>query len=263
MNSHNSSVYGPVVSWRYGNSLGIDPIGAISTCSYNCIYCQLGEIQQKTIKRALFVTTEQILSDLQQSDWQNVDIITLSGSGEPTLALNLGEILDKISKTTAKPTLVLTNGTLLNLPIVREELNLANKVSVKLDGSNFEQLRRVDRPVPDLNWYDLLEGIKSFASQYPGELSIQTMILSPWDEQTLISYMKIISELAPQEIQLNLPRRPKPLIYQRDARGNHTETDTLPYEVRKLNCVSREVIEAIALTINETTNIPVRLPNLL
>ncbi|MGK7944070.1 MAG: radical SAM protein, partial [Microcystaceae cyanobacterium] len=37
------TVYGPVTSWRYGRSLGIDPIGSLSTCSFNCVYCQLGE----------------------------------------------------------------------------------------------------------------------------------------------------------------------------------------------------------------------------
>lgn len=48
------SVYGPVFSWRYGNSLGIDPIGQTSTCSFNCVYCQLGEIEQITRDRRLF-----------------------------------------------------------------------------------------------------------------------------------------------------------------------------------------------------------------
>jgi len=56
-----TAVYGPVSSWRYGRSLGIDPIGCVSTCSFNCVYCQLGEIEHKTSTRAIYVPTEQIL----------------------------------------------------------------------------------------------------------------------------------------------------------------------------------------------------------
>lgn len=260
MNLHSLSVYGPVTSWRYGLSLGIDPIGTVSTCSFNCVYCQLGEINRQTRERAVFVTTEQIIEDLQKFPWSNVDVITLSGNGEPTLALNLGEILTEIHKLTEKPTLVLTNGTLLNLPEVRKELNLASKVSVKLDGTDFAQIRSINRCVKEINWNDLLEGIQCFAREYSGELSIQTMVLSPWTEQTLTQYTRIVSALSPKEIQLNLPLRPKPLVHQLDGRGNHSPDADRPYGVRKLKCVSREVVEAIAQTITYATNIPVRLP---
>jgi len=257
------SVYGPVTSWRYGRSLGIDPIGSISTCSFNCVYCQLGEIERKTLKRSLFVDTEQIITDLEQFDHKSADIITLSGSGEPTLAMNLGEILSELDQITGKPTLVLTNGTLLNLPEVRKELNIASKVSVKLDGVDFEQVKRVDRPVEGINWDNLMEGIKMFSQEYSGELSIQTMVLSPWDNEMINKYIDIVSELAPYEIQLNLPHRPKPLVHQIDARGNHSDASSRVYQVIQLKCVGREVLEAIASRITKSTHIPVRLPKLL
>lgn len=84
-----TSVYGPVSSWRYGRSLGVDPIGQVSICSFNCVYCQLGEIEKKTSDRAIYIPTEQIIQDLKTFAPWDVDVITLSGSGEPTLALNL------------------------------------------------------------------------------------------------------------------------------------------------------------------------------
>lgn len=86
-----SSVYGPVPSWRAGKSLGIDLILHTSTCSFNCIYCQLGAIQNVTNIRRLFVSTKQVIDDFFNSNWQSADIITYSGSGEPTLATNLGK----------------------------------------------------------------------------------------------------------------------------------------------------------------------------
>ena len=111
-----SAVYGPVQSWRYGRSLGIDPIGQVSTCSFNFVYCQLGEIEIKTQQRQIYVPTSDILQGLEYFDPLYVDVITLSGSGEPTLAANLGEILKGIKTLTQRSILVLTNGTPLSDP---------------------------------------------------------------------------------------------------------------------------------------------------
>lgn len=253
-----TSVYGPVKSWRYGKSLGIDPIGVISTCSFNCVYCQLGEIEEKTIDRALFVPTEKIVADLKLFAPWDVDVVTLSGSGEPTLALNLGEILEKIKIITAKPTLVLTNGTTLLDAKTRSELSLADRVSLKLDAIEADRLRRINRPVAELNLANILMGIKEFRSQFQGELAIQTMILSPWNNETQAEYIRLVSEIAPTEIQLNTPTRPKPLKRELSGRGNHVKTDSIPYPVKILQCVSAEILEDLGNKIEKATNIPVR-----
>ncbi len=253
-----SVVYGPVSSWRYGRSLGVDPIGEISTCSFNCVYCQLGEIEDITRNRTIYVPTSQILAELQQFAPWDVDVITLSGSGEPTLAANLGEILTSIQTLTARPTLVLTNGTTLIDPLVRLELVKADQVSLKLDAVSAEGLRRVNRPVTDVNFPDLLAGIQHFCSEYPGKLGIQTMILSPWNEQMKAEYIQFIQTLTPTEIQLNTPTRPKPLKRQLDGRGNHSSSEERSYEVRQFKCVSPEVILTFADEIQQQTGIPVR-----
>lgn len=251
-----SAVYGPVKSWRYGRSLGIDPIGPVSTCSFNCVYCQLGEIEQKTHKRSVFVPTEQILSELAEFPKSEVDVITLSGSGEPTLAFNLDEILIGIKKQTDKPKLVLTNGTTLNNPEVRYSLGFADKVSVKIDGVTFRKWLGIDRPVPGVNFADIWEGIHKFKNEFRGEMSIQTMILSPWDTLDKVEYIGLIKSLMPREIQLNTPSRPKPLQRQLDGRGNHSQERD--YQVQQLKCVSRDVLEQFASEIYKNTKIPVR-----
>jgi wyosine [tRNA(Phe)-imidazoG37] synthetase (radical SAM superfamily) len=252
------AVYGPVDSWRYGRSLGIDPIGMISSCSFNCVYCQLGEIEKLSSDRSLFVSTAEIITDLQVFTPWNVDLITLSGSGEPTLALNLGEIISQIKQLTKKPVLVLTNGSLLNQITVRKELALADLVSVKLDGISPEKLQRINRPVADLNWSNIWEGIKQFRFEYQGFFSIQTMVLSVWDQATLEQYFELIKILKPDEIQLNTPGRPKPLKRQLDGRGNHTVKEFREYEVRLLKCVSLEKIQDLAMKIEQETEIKVR-----
>lgn len=253
-----SSVYGPVSSWRYGRSLGIDPIGAVSICSFNCVYCQLGEIEQKTCDRAIYVPTAKILEDLQQFAPWDVDILTLSGSGEPTLALNLGEILTSIQQCTGCPTLVLTNGTLLRNPEVRQALAKANKVSIKLDASSPDQLRRINRPVEGIDLGQILEGIQKFRAEFTGELAIQTMVLAAWDAGVQANYMRLMQDLAPDEIQLNIPKRPKPLTRQLEGRGNHLLSQALPYPVQVFKCVSTTFIQELATQIQNTTGIFVR-----
>lgn len=260
ISSKSASVYGPVKSWRYGTSLGIDPIGEVSTCSFNCVYCQLGEIERITSDRALFVPTEKIIQDLQSFAPWNVDVITLSGSGEPTLASNLGEILASIKQLTHRPTLVLTNATLLSDSTVRRELALTDKVSVKLDAVSPKRLQGVDRPAAGLNFADIWAGIKEFRASYSGEFGIQTMILSPWDLETQQEYIRLMRAIAPAEIQLNTPTRPKPLKRQFEARGNHGPAEERPYAVQQLKCVSAAILQEFATEIYNATKIPVRYP---
>jgi len=253
-----NSVYGPVNSWRYGRSLGIDPIGPVSTCSFNCVYCQLGEIVDKTRDRRIFIPTAQILADLQPFAPWDMDIITLSGSGEPTLAANLGEIITEIKNLTHCPVLVLTNATLLNDPTVCQQLALADKVSVKLDGVSPEKMRGVDRPVAGIELSEIFAGMQKFRQNYPGELGIQTMMLSPWRTDERAKYIEWVKAIAPAEIQLNTPTRPKPLKHELDGRGNHEPESDRPYPVQILKSVSRDILQQFADEITQATGILVR-----
>src|SRR5215218_7520939 len=129
-----STVYGPVASWRVGRSLGVDVLCVNSVCSFRCVYCQLGRINVHTAERRVYVPTERVLEDLRAADWRGADVITLSGSGEPTLAANLGEVIRGIKRLTGKPVLVLTNSAHLWDAHVRRELSRADSVFCKLDG---------------------------------------------------------------------------------------------------------------------------------
>ncbi len=255
-----TSVYGPVQSWRFGRSLGIDPIGPVSICSFNCAYCQLGEIEYRTNDRQLLIPTDQIQRELQAFDPWDVDVITLSGSGEPTLALNLGEILTMVKAMTAKPVVVLTNGTLLANPFVQQELAIADFVSVKFDAISTNQLNRVNRPLPKIDLVNLWASLLQFRQKYPGRLGIQTMMLTPWTEIEQAEYITLMAELQPDEIQLNTPTRPKPLQHHLDARGNHTATPDYP--VQFLKPVQPEVLQMFADRVESSLTIPVSSPPL-
>jgi wyosine [tRNA(Phe)-imidazoG37] synthetase (radical SAM superfamily) len=254
-----SSVYGPVASWRYGRSLGIDPIGPVSACSFDCVYCQLGVIEEKTRERRIFVPTSQILRDLHALPAADVDAITLSGSGEPTLALNLGEMLSAIKAATGKPVGVLTNASLLGDPAVRRELALSDFVAAKLDAVNDERFRRVDRPVGPTALAAIRSGLLAFRREYRGELAVQTMLLACWPDREMADYIAFIGELAPDEIQLCTPSRPRPLVHELDARGGRPG-DKASYAVQRLKRVDPRVLEDFAARVERETTVSVRRP---
>lgn len=255
------SVYGPVQSWRFGRSLGIDPIGTISRCSFDCVYCQLGEIEDKTSDRQCFVPTETIRQDLQTyAPWDDVDYITVSGSGEPTLALNLGEILTLAKTMTHKPTAVLTNGSLLDDPQVRADLAIADAVAVKVDAIRPETWERVNRPTDTIQWSTQWSSLLKFRQDYPGRLLIQTMLLFPWSEAEQVYYIEHMQQLHPDEIQLNTPTRPKGMGHHLEARANHPLAET-PYPARSLKPVTREALEEFRNHVWHATHIPVRIPD--
>ncbi|PSB13856.1 radical SAM protein [filamentous cyanobacterium Phorm 46] len=254
-----TSVYGPVQSWRFGRSLGIDPIGPDSSCSFNCVYCQLGEIEHQSCNRQIFVPTQKIQQDLQSFPVCDVDTITLSGSGEPTLALNLGEILVMAKQMTGKPVGVLTNGSLLGDRAVREELAIADWVAVKVDAISADTFRRINRPMPTINLQEIWASLLQFRQLYSGHLAIQTMLLTEWNEQDRAEYIRRMQALLPDEIQLNTPTRLCPLTHQLEARGNDLPNSCL-YPTRQLKQVNAEVLQVFADRIEKLMGIPVRYP---
>ncbi len=218
-------VYGPVKSWRYGNSLGIDPIGMVSTCSFNCVYCQLGKIERSSLQRQTFVKTAEIITLVKQKMTERPEVITLSGSGEPTLALNLGEIIRGVRQIVSIPIIVLTNGSLLGLDQVRSDLLLADEVSVKLDGIGTDRVDRVNRPCFPWHWDEFVDNFLELRRVFRGRLTIQTMLLSWWDDQERQAYVEGLNQIKPDRVYLNVPRRPKPKARLLQGRENLTKLE--------------------------------------
>ena len=248
-----SSVYGPVPSWRVGQSLGIDPICVNSICSFNCTYCQLGFIQVRINERRLFVPTEKILADLEESRWQQADIITISGSGEPTLAANLGEIVRALQNRTGKPVLVLTNGTLLHLPEVQVELGMADKVFVKLDAASEATFQRINRPVSGVTLARIVQSLVEFHSRYSGYLGVQ-MMFTRVNLGEVDQFAEILNRVRPDEVQLNTPTRPYPQDWVVQTRGSHEGVD---YPARPLKRITREEAGAIKARLRELTGLKI------
>lgn len=249
-----SSIYGPVRSWRLGWSLGVDVLCTDSICSFECVYCQLGKINRVTMERDVFVSTEKILEDLKNSDWQKADVITFSGSGEPTLAANLGEVIGKIKQLTGKTIIVLTNSTLLHDEKVRNEIALADRIFCKLDAWSDETLQKIDRPHKQVSLEKIISGIRLLRRDFKKFLAIQTMNLRLPKEQEIKKFAEILRSIKPDEVQLNLPTRPIPNDYFLETRGNKIE---IKPEFKKIKTISKTNLENVRLKLAKLTDSPI------
>ncbi|MFA6358042.1 MAG: radical SAM protein [Candidatus Omnitrophota bacterium] len=201
-------IYGPVPSWRLGSSLGIDPISkGRKICSFDCIYCQVGKAGLFTIKRKEFIQVKEIIDELITLPSLEIDYITFSGAGEPTLAENLGEMIKSVKLLRKESIAVITNGSLIAEEQVRKELALADFVIVKLDACSPESLREMNRPAKGIEFKSILEGLKEFRKSYPGKLALQIMFIQN-NKGNIGKYIDLANYIKSDEVQINTPLRP-------------------------------------------------------
>ena len=248
-----STVYGPVDSWRVGRSLGVDLLCDTSVCSFRCVYCQLGKINLHTGERKVYVKTGRVLADLLSSRWREADVITLSGSGEPTLAANLGEVIRGIKALTGKPVLVLTNSTTLNDAQVRRDLGPADEVFCKLDAADERTFRTIARPLAGLTLGAVVEGIRQFRADYAGRLAVQVMLMRPHRGRAE-EFARLLAAIGPDEVQLNAPLRPVPRVWDRDARGNG---QSVTPRASRVPAMSREEAAVFESRLQELTGLKI------
>lgn len=204
-------IFGPVPSRRFGRSLGVD-LTPFKTCDYDCIFCQLGPSKQTTAERKEYVPIEDVLAELR--DWLEndgqADVVTLSGSGEPTLHSYFGRVLDFVNENSDLPTVLLTNSSMLGLPEVRADAAKASIVKVSLSAWNQESFEWVNRPDPSLSFEEIVAGLKIFRKEYDGEMRMEVFLVAginstPEDVSRIAA---IADDIKPDLIQLNTAVRP-------------------------------------------------------
>jgi len=209
-------VYGPVPSRRLGFSLGVD-IVPYKICSLDCIYCQLGRTTRKEIVRKSYARKDDILREIGESvnRGKEIDFITFSGSGEPTLNSEIGILIEDIKKITSIPIAVLTNGTLLFMDDVQKNLMKANIVLPSLDAASFEIFKKINRPHRALKIDLIIDGLKRFREFYRGQIWLEIMLVKGFndDSQELSRIKKALSYIKPNRIHLNTVIRPPSEMY--------------------------------------------------
>jgi wyosine [tRNA(Phe)-imidazoG37] synthetase (radical SAM superfamily) len=205
-------VFGPVPSRRLGRSLGIDLV-PLKTCTYNCIYCQLGATTNQTLQRKPYIAVEPAIQQLKKklaTLSTPPDYITLSGSGEPTLNSEIGWVIEEVNKLASIPVAVLTNGSLLHLEPVREALMGADLVIPSLDAGNPSLFHFINRPHNSLRYSQVLQGLREFRREYPGQIWLEIMLCGGFNDvpQEIKRLQEEIKRINPDRIQLNTVVRP-------------------------------------------------------
>lgn len=204
-------LFGPVPSRRLGRSLGID-VTPLKTCSLDCIFCQCGDTAQHTAERAEFVPFADVCAELDRwlNSGETADYITFAGSGEPTLYSRLGELIAFIKGKTDIPVIVLSNGTLMHRPDVREEAAKAAVVKISLSAWDEESFQKINRPAPGLSFEQTVLGEQAFRNDFSGELWLEVFLMAGInDAPERVKQIAAVAEtIHPDKVHLNTAVRP-------------------------------------------------------
>lgn len=204
-------VYGPVPSRRIGRSLGIDLV-PFKTCTYDCIYCQLGPTTDLTLERKVYAPTEALLSECRKKleSKAKPDIISLAGSGEPTLNSDIGKVIRCLKKWTDIPVAVLTNGSLLWQSDVQDALMAADLVLPSLDAGDDDLFQRVNRPHPALSFENMVDGLAAFTRRFKGQVWLEVLLVAGMTASaTAVEKITArVRRIQPDRVQLNTVYRP-------------------------------------------------------
>lgn len=206
--------FGPIPSRRLGRSLGINNIPP-KICTYSCVYCQIGKTLKMKIEPQVFYSPSEIFREVEdkvkksKEKGELIDYLTFVPDGEPTLDINLGQEI-KLIKPLGIKIAVITNSSLIDKKIVRDNLREADLISFKIDSVEEEIWRKVDRPNRNLSLKDILNSMLKFKENFKGKIITETMLVKGINDNS--QYIKkvadFLAKLKPSRAYLSIPIRP-------------------------------------------------------
>ncbi len=205
-------IFGPVNSRRFGKSLGIDLSPSKKQCNFDCLYCELKPA--KTVDSYSDVlSVENIITALKNAfaKHQDIDVITLTANGEPTLYPYLDELIDEIDrlKGDAK-TLILSNGATIDKAEVQKALLKLDTVKLSLDCANAQCLKKLDRASKSIDIENIKRGMLAFKEIYKGALIVEVLFVKNIndDAQNISGLNEYLLKLQPSRIDIGSIDRP-------------------------------------------------------
>lgn len=205
-------LFGPVPSRRLGYSLGVDII-PYKTCTFDCVYCEVGRTTDKTSDVKDFGNADDIIAETKKFLSQfkgRIDHITFSGSGEPTLHSRLGYMAEEIRKFSGLPLALITNSSLLYREDVRASAMKFDVVLPSLDAASEETFIALNKPQPDITLDLMLEGLEKFVNDYQGRILLEILFVKGINDSNkdILDLRRIIGELKIKHLQINTIVRP-------------------------------------------------------
>ena len=203
-------VFGPVPSRRLGLSLGVDLI-PFKTCSFDCLYCEVGRTTEMTLTPVNYAPYKEVVREVEEKlRTCRPDVITIAGSGEPTLYADVEKVIDGIKEITEIDVALLTNGSLFwREEIVRRVLH-ADIILPTLSSAFEDTYRKIHRPPAELSLERVIEGLKKLRAMYRGRIYLETIFLAGINDtdQEIAALKSVIDAINPDKIQINTVVRP-------------------------------------------------------
>jgi wyosine [tRNA(Phe)-imidazoG37] synthetase (radical SAM superfamily) len=203
-------VFGPITSRRFGQSLGIDLSPNTKQCNFDCVYCELkGAKPVDSIQNPPKVSD--IVKEVKKAlkKYKNLDVITLTANGEPTLYPYLDELVKELHvvKNNSK-LLILSNGATCKENI--EILKNIDIVKLSLDCATQSCFKKIDRPLNGLHVEDIINGIKEFRRVYQKELVLEVLVVEGINDKKreFQKLKEIFEEIKPDRIDIGTIDRP-------------------------------------------------------
>lgn len=203
----NSIIFGPVTSRRFGQSLGIDLSPEKKQCNFDCLYCELkGAKPVDKIENPPSV--KDVMKELKEAlkKYKDLDVITLTANGEPTLYPYLAELIDEINKIKGNTkTLILSNGANI-IP----ELHKIDIVKLSLDCVTQRCFKRIDRPLKGLEVKEIIDSIIEFRKSFHKELILEVLVVQGVNdkEEEFQALRAVLKRIQPDRIDISTIDRP-------------------------------------------------------
>ncbi len=205
-------IFGPVNSRRFGKSLGIDLSPSKKQCNFDCLYCELDPAKTMGAYEDV-ISVEEIMKALNSSleNYQDIDALTVTANGEPTLYPYLSELMDEINRGKgAIKTLILSNAAKIDDEKTQEALMKFDSVKLSLDCATGRCLKRLDRSHEGIDIEKIKEGMLRFKKKFTNPLIIEILMVKTINDSTeeIEALNEFLLKLKPTRIDIGTIDRP-------------------------------------------------------
>jgi wyosine [tRNA(Phe)-imidazoG37] synthetase (radical SAM superfamily) len=205
-------IFGPINSRRFGISLGVDLSKEIKQCNFDCLYC---ELEPAKVVKVQSVSTNymDIVNELKLAlnKYNNLDVITLTANGEPSMYPYLGELIEEINKIKKNTkTLILSNGVAVLEVKTREVLQNIDIVKLSLDAVSPKIFKKINRAEKNININIMIDKMIEFSSNYSGDLIMEILFVKGVNDKLkeVEKISNIIRQINPLRVDISTIDRP-------------------------------------------------------
>ena len=257
-------IFGPVNSRRFGKSLGVDLSPNLKQCNFDCLYCEL-KGAKVVDNQSSVVSVSEILEEIKKAlaTHKDIDVLTLTANGEPTLYPYLDKLIDGINSIKGNvKTLILTNASTIGELEVQKALAKLDSVKLSLDCATEKCFKKLDRASKSVDLEAIKQGMIDFKKSFSGDLLIEVLFVKGINDNTLevTKIDEFLRELKPTRVDIGTIDRPpayniKPVSYDKlyelslgfDKSLNITIATKQPNQKAKFNYTSEQILQTLSL----------------